>query len=62
VIGGHDKKRIASKVGSAQSRIVAMLLFTLKGTPFLFAGDELGMEEVPIPPERIQTAPKLSWR
>ena len=54
VIGGHDKKRIASKVGSAQARIVAMLLLTLKGTPFLFAGDELGMEHVPIPPERIR--------
>jgi alpha-glucosidase len=30
-----------------------MLVLTLKGTPFLFAGDELGMEQVPIPEDRI---------
>jgi len=34
-------------------RILAMLLFTLRGTPFFFAGDELGMEQVPIPADRI---------
>lgn len=54
VIGGHDKRRVASKIGQAQARILAMLLLTLPGTPFLFAGDELGMEEVPIPRDRIQ--------
>jgi alpha-glucosidase len=54
VIGGHDKPRVASKVGQAQARILAMLILTLRGTPFLFAGDELGMEQVCIPPDRIQ--------
>ena len=29
-----------------------MLLLTLRGTPTLYYGDELGMENVPIPPER----------
>jgi alpha-glucosidase len=53
VIGGHDKHRIASKLGQAQTRVLAMLLFTLRGTPFFFAGDELGMEQVPVPPDRI---------
>lgn len=53
VIGGHDKKRIASKIGQAQCRVLAMLALTLRGTPFFFAGDELGMERVPIPPDRI---------
>jgi len=53
IIGGHDKKRIASKIGQAQCRILAMLALTLRGTPFLFAGDELGMEMVPIPRDRI---------
>jgi alpha-glucosidase len=48
VIGGHDKPRIASKIGQAQARILAMLLLTLRGTPFLFAGDEIGMEQVEI--------------
>ena len=33
---------------------MAMLLLTLRGTPFFFAGDEIGMAKVPIPPEAIQ--------
>ncbi|HZU90373.1 MAG TPA: DUF3459 domain-containing protein, partial [Stellaceae bacterium] len=32
----------------------AMLLLTLRGTPTLYYGDELGLEDVPIPPDRIQ--------
>jgi alpha-glucosidase len=31
-----------------------MLLLTLRGTPTLYYGDELGMEDVPIPPDRVQ--------
>jgi alpha-glucosidase len=53
VIGGHDKPRVASKIGQAQARILAMLLLTLEGTPFLFAGDEIGMEQVKIPQARV---------
>jgi alpha-glucosidase len=49
VIGGHDKHRVASKTGQAQARILAMLALTLHGTPFFFAGDELGMERADIP-------------
>jgi alpha-glucosidase len=54
VIGGHDKRRVASKVGQQQARVVAMLLLTLKGCPFFFAGDELGMEQVAIPRACVQ--------
>lgn len=54
VIGGHDKRRIATKVGQAQARVAAMLLLTLKGTPFFFAGDEIGMDEVEIPRESVR--------
>jgi len=54
VIGGHDKKRMAGKIGQPQTRILAMLLLTLKGTAFFFAGDEIGMESVNIPPERVR--------
>lgn len=50
VSGGHDKRRIASKIGQARARLMAMLLLTLRGTPFVFAGDELGMEQAsPVP-------------
>ena len=54
VLGNHDRSRVASRVGSAQARVAAMLLFTLRGTPTLFYGDELGMTDVEIPPERVQ--------
>ena len=31
-----------------------MLLLTLRGTPTLYYGDELGMTDVPIPPDEVQ--------
>ena len=31
-----------------------MLLLTLRGTPTLYQGDELGMEDVAIPPHRVR--------
>ena len=43
VLGNHDKPRIASRVGRAQARVAAMLLLTLRGTPTLYYGDEIGM-------------------
>jgi alpha-glucosidase len=54
VIGGHDKRRVASKVGQHQARVLAMLLLTLKGTPFFYMGDEIGQERVHIAPEYVQ--------
>lgn len=54
VIGGHDKQRIASKIGEPQMRVLAMLLMTLRGTPFFFMGDEIGRKRVPIPPDRVR--------
>ncbi len=54
VLGNHDNHRIASRVGPAQARVAAMLLLTLRGTPTLYYGDELGMQDVPIPPEQVQ--------
>lgn len=54
VLGNHDKKRIASRIGSAQARVAAMLLLTLRGTPTIYYGEELGMKDVPIALEQIQ--------
>ncbi len=54
VLGNHDRSRIATRVGPAQARVAAMLLLTLRGTPTLYQGDELGMRDVPIPPEAVQ--------
>jgi alpha-glucosidase len=54
VLGNHDRSRIASRVGSAQARLAAMLLLTLRGTPTIYYGDEIGMHDVGIPPENVQ--------
>jgi alpha-glucosidase len=54
VLGNHDQHRIASRVGAEQARVAAVLLLTLRGTPTLYYGDEIGMRDVPIPPDRVQ--------
>ena len=54
VLGNHDQKRIASRVGPAQARVAMLILLTLRGTPTLYYGDELGLENVPIPKEKAQ--------
>jgi alpha-glucosidase len=54
VIGSHDAPRIAARIGEAQARVAAMLLLTLRGTPTLYQGDELGIGQVTIPPDRIR--------
>lgn len=54
VLGNHDKPRIASRVGLDQARLAAMLLLTLRGTPTLYYGDEIGMSDVFIPEAEVQ--------
>jgi alpha-glucosidase len=54
VLSNHDRPRIASRIGEAQARVAAMLLLTLRGTPTLYYGDEIGMKDVEIPFDEIQ--------
>ncbi len=54
VLGSHDVSRVASRVGRRQARVAAMLLLTLRGTPTLYYGDEIGMTDVAIPSNRVQ--------
>jgi alpha-glucosidase len=54
VIGNHDQPRITSRVGIGQARVAAVLLLTLRGTPTLYYGDEIGMRDVPIPPDEVK--------
>ncbi len=53
VIGNHDQSRVATRLGPAQARVAAMLLLTLRGTPFLYNGDELGLPDVPVAPSQV---------
>jgi alpha-glucosidase len=54
VLGNHDRPRVASRVGPAQARVAAMLLLTLRGTPTMYYGDEIGMRQVAIAPEQVR--------
>jgi alpha-glucosidase len=54
VLGSHDAPRIAGRLGEAQARVAAMLLLTLRGTPTLYQGDELGIGRVDIPLDRVR--------
>jgi len=54
VLGNHDQPRLPSRIGSEQARVAAILLLTLRGTPTIYYGEELGMTDVPIPPEEVQ--------
>src|SRR5262249_10845108 len=54
VLSNHDEHRIASRYGTAQTRLAVMLLLTLRGTPTIYYGDELGMGDGVIPPEKEQ--------
>jgi alpha-glucosidase len=53
VLSNHDMPRHRTRFGSeAAARAAAVLLLTQRGTPFLYAGEELGLEDAVIPRER----------
>jgi alpha-glucosidase len=54
VLGNHDRSRIASRIGASQARVAMMLLLTLRGTPTIYQGDELGLTDSVIPPDLVQ--------
>ena len=51
-LGNHDRSRLATRLGRAQARVAAMLVLTLRGTPVILYGDELGMRDQAVPRER----------
>jgi alpha-glucosidase len=55
VLENHDVMRLPSRYGSLErARAAALLLLALPGTIFLYAGQELGLEEVDLPDELRQ--------
>jgi alpha-glucosidase len=52
-LSNHDRSRHATRFGPERAPLAAMMLLTLRGTPFLYYGEEIGMTDAPIPPERI---------
>jgi glycosidase len=62
-LGNHDEIRLATRLPEGHHRLAAVLLLTLPGTPFLYYGDELGMREAEIPPDRSRDpwGDNVSW-
>jgi alpha-glucosidase len=54
VLGNHDEARLSSRFGPNSTRVAAMLLLTLRGTPTIYYGDELGIPQADIAPEDQQ--------
>ncbi|MEA2289710.1 MAG: alpha-glucosidase [Solirubrobacteraceae bacterium] len=54
----HDRSRVASRFGHdgrgrERARAVALMLYALRGTPFVYQGAELGLPDAEIPPDRV---------
>ena len=58
-LANHDHPRVASRhaggpgSGERRARLAAVLIATLRGTPFVYQGEELGLPDAEIPPERV---------
>jgi alpha-glucosidase len=52
-LSNHDRSRAVSRYGSERAGVAAILLLTLRGTPFIYYGEEIGMTDVPIPADRV---------
>jgi alpha-glucosidase len=66
VLNNHDTRRSASRYHFAdddvRAKAAAMLLLTLRGTPFLYYGEEIGMRDVSMKYSEIMDPPgKLYW-
>jgi alpha-glucosidase len=57
-MSNHDHPRVASRFdadgqGQARARAVLAMTYALRGTPFVFQGEELGLPDAEIPPDRV---------
>ncbi|HJW82734.1 MAG TPA: alpha-amylase family glycosyl hydrolase, partial [Anaerolineae bacterium] len=62
VLSNHDVKRHISRWGSgalaeARAKLAAAMLLTLRGTPFMYYGEEIGLREGRIPRREIVDPP-----
>jgi alpha-glucosidase len=54
VISNHDEHRVVTRYGYDGARAAMMILLTLRGTPTMYYGDEIAMQNAEIPPEMEQ--------
>ena len=55
VLSNHDNPRHRTRYGGyeARARAAVLLLLGLRGTPFLYQGEELGLLDAEVPPDRV---------
>jgi alpha-glucosidase len=55
VLSNHDFQRHRTRFGGseARARAAAVLLLSLRGTPFLYMGEELGLQNAEVPDDRL---------
>jgi alpha-glucosidase len=66
VLNNHDVPRIATRChfdeSDARGKVAAALLLTLRGTPFMYAGEEIGMRDISLRRSEILDPPgKHYW-
>ncbi|UCG02397.1 MAG: alpha-amylase [Candidatus Heimdallarchaeota archaeon] len=56
VFSNHDKTRMISRVGNNEkkAKLLTLLLLTVRGTPFIYYGEEIGMHQGKIPKEALK--------
>lgn len=58
VLNNHDTVRSATRFRAPEDderlKVAAALLLTLRGTPFLYAGEEIGMRDIPLKKSELQ--------
>jgi alpha-glucosidase len=54
LLGTHDESRLVTRQSPAVARLMALLLLTLRGTPVIYYGEELGLPDTELPPELMQ--------
>ena len=54
VLSNHDNPRHRTRYGGSEgrARAAAVLLLTLRGTPFMYQGEELGLTDADVPPDQ----------
>jgi alpha-glucosidase len=49
VLGNHDRRRVTDRLGRDRARLLAILQMTLRGMPFIYYGEEIGMKGAHVP-------------
>jgi alpha-glucosidase len=65
-LSNHDITRAISRYGrkgqeDARARLLALLLLTLRGTPFIYYGEEIGMKEAKLPRSALKDPVGIKW-